>query len=235
MENKESSSFYTNSVTNTGVSFSSIEKKFDETQNQLKETIQSFPWENQEAYTQWLANTYHYVLNSTRILAMGGACMPQNLTPLSNRFIVHAAEEKGHEKLLERDLKYFNLTPPEVPVTIDMQMYHQSLYYWMSPAGGHPIGLMGWILSLEGVATKLGPWAYQKAKSAFSDKATNFLRVHAEEDPDHLEKAFQALKGLPTEELKIALDSIDLYSRQYQNILKTIMESVKNNKVTSAA
>lgn len=207
------------------MNFQDFKSLFEQNLNHLSDTARTYPWENQQAYASWLANTYHYVCNSTRILALAAAHMPPQLTLLSNRFIAHAAEETGHEKLLERDLKSLGYEPKDFPVSHEMKLYHASLYYWMSPAG-NPIGLIGWILSLEGIAAKLGPWGHETTQKIYGTKATNFLRVHAEEDPDHLNKALQAASMFNESQLDLVADSMNMYSQQYAEILKAMAKSL---------
>ncbi len=201
-----------------------FKKNFDHYQKQVCQAVEEFPWENKDAYAKWLADTYHYVTNSTRILALGAGVMPQHHTLFSNRFIKHAAEETGHEQLLTRDIKSLGFNFNTVSVSTEMKVFYRSLYYWISPAG-NPVGLLGWILALEGLATNVGGFANQLAAKNHTNKATNFLRLHSDEDPEHLEKALQITNMLSEDELAIVNESMEFYSLQYINILKAIEKS----------
>lgn len=198
-----------------------LKKRFKETQSALEAQIKNFPWENKKAYGLWLSNSYHYALNSTRILALASGTMPLHLTKLSNRFITHAAEEKGHEKLLENDIKNLGFEMKNLAVSDEMKVYYRSLYYWMTPAG-QSIGLIGWILSLEGLATLCGPWLYSKIKEHHGEKAASFLKVHSDADPDHLDKAFEITTLLSPEEVEVVIESMEMYSKQYLHVLSEI-------------
>lgn len=198
-----------------------IKSVLERTQEKLKKTVQSFPWDEKYCYALWLANSYHYALNSTRLLALASGTMPLHLTKISNRFVQHAVEEKGHEKLLENDIKALGYKIDELPVSNEMKVYYRSLYYWMTPAG-QAVGLIGWILSLEALAANMGPWLNKTANESHGEKTTSFLRVHSDADPDHLNKALEITKLLNEDELKIVAESIEMYSVQYCNVLNEI-------------
>ncbi len=214
------------------MSFAQLKKIFDETQVELISATERFNWSDLQSYGAWLGCTFNYAENSTRLLAMAGGMMPADKTPLSNRFIAHAAEEKGHEKLLLNDIKGLGLSLDHVKPTYEMQCYSRSLSHWIAP-GGNPVGLIGWVLSLEGVAASVGPQIYQKTFSKFGAKATSFLKVHAESDPDHLEKALDITKNLSLPDTLIVCDALEMYSYQYEQVLKSIYD--RSQSVKAAA
>ena len=195
--------------------------QFDIEQTGMDQAVRKFPWQNVEAYIGWLVNSYEYADNSTRILAMAGGVMPGHLTKLSNRFVAHAAEERGHERLLENDAKALGVDIKTAEPTVEMKMFHRSLYYWLSQHGS-PVGLMGWVFALEGLAVRQGPWIYDVCKEAHGPKATGFLKVHSNEDPDHLEKAFGALSFLSAGELDLVAASLHDYIHQYVAVLQAV-------------
>jgi Iron-containing redox enzyme len=203
------------------MSFAQLKKVFDETQKDLIFSTENFNWTDKPSYANWLSCTFDYAENSTRLLAMAGGMMPKDKTSVSNRFINHAAEEKGHEKLLLNDVKGLGLSFEIVRPTYEMQCYSRSLSYWIAP-GGNPVGLIGWVLSLEGVAAAVGPKIFEKVLAKYGAKATSFLKVHAESDPEHLEKALSITKGLSEADTVIVCDALKMYSYQYQRVLESI-------------
>lgn len=203
-----------------------IKQDLEHYQDLLIAEINRFPWHDKMAYAQWLANTYHYAFNSTRVIALGAGTMPPHLTKVSNRFIQHAAEEKGHEKLLENDVKALGLDINLVPVSSVMQVYYRSLYYWVS-AAGNPVGLFGWILSLEALAANAGGHVLAEVKKHHNPKSCSFLNVHSDADPEHLDKALDAVSFLSESELKIVAESLKMYSENYVRLLSEISEGAK--------
>lgn len=206
----------------------SLKQTFDQCQKELEKAAKNLDWKSKELYASWLANSYHYALNSTRLLALASGTMPLHLTKLANRFVQHAAEEKGHEKLLENDIKNLGFNMSDLSVSDEMKVYYRSLYYWMTPAG-QAVGLIGWILSLEGLAANIGPWLYNQAIKHHGEKAASFLKVHSDADPEHLDKAFEITKALNEDEIKIVTEAVEMYSHQYIGILNAI-----KNKIDSA-
>ena len=150
-----------------------IKKNLENYQELMIAAIKQFPWDNKEAYAEWLANTYHYAFNSTRIIALGAGTMPPHLTKISNRFIQHVAEEKGHEVLLQNDVKALDIDIKNLPVTTAMEMYYRSLYFWVSPSG-NPVGLFGWILSLEALAANVGGYILAEVQKHHPPKSSSF-------------------------------------------------------------
>lgn len=201
-----------------------FKKEFERHQTGLEKAAMQFSWEDQEKYLHWLANSFHYVVSSTRLLALAAGCMPAHLTSLSNRFIAHAAEEKGHEKLLVMDLRDFDRRIEDFEVSLEMKFYFRSLYFWVSPASS-PIGLLGWVLSLEGLAASIGPLAYDRVRKAYGGKGTKFLKVHSDADPDHLNKALEAVSGLSPDERRLVLSAAKDYANQYVGFLRSIREN----------
>jgi pyrroloquinoline quinone (PQQ) biosynthesis protein C len=197
-----------------------LKEIFEIEQKKLEEIRKAFPWDNQEAYINWLVNTYEYALNTSKILATTGGRLPGEKNVVSNRFIAHASEEKGHEKLLENDVKNFGLRMNDLQSSILGQAFHQSLYYWMY--ADNPLGIFGWVLALEGFAVRNCTAMYDICNKTFGSKCSSFLKVHAAEDEDHLHKAFESIKSFTGEENALIAHSLKFYSGMYGNLLQKI-------------
>ncbi len=68
--------------------------------------ILKMPWAENEYYCFWLAQSYYYIRNSTRLLASAAANFDVDRQDLFNRFVSHLREENGHEKLAELATNY---------------------------------------------------------------------------------------------------------------------------------
>jgi len=208
-----------------------VRAKFEEVHARMRKAAEAFPWEDKDAYASWLAQTNEYVMHGTRILALTAGHFPMDKTPLAARFIQHATEEKGHEKLLLNDAKALGKELSDLPVLPEAEAFHKSVYYWIYHA--RPGVIMGWILFLEGVAIRTGPMAFERAVKVHG-KATSFLRVHTQEDPDHVDKAFEVLGLFSEKELEDVAHGLELYSALYENIFKAIAARA-GSKTTKAA
>ena len=77
----------------------------------LESTIKSFPWEDPLAYQLWSAQTYYFVLHSTRLFALASSRCLLTENALHFKLLNHLAEEKGHENLALQDLKAMGSKP----------------------------------------------------------------------------------------------------------------------------
>lgn len=217
----------------TGAGIDKIRDCYKEAQAHMAAASANFPWHNKEAYMAWLVDTYCYAVNTTRILAGIGYRLPLSHTQLSNRFVAHAAEEKGHERLLENDVKGLGHNITQLTPSVTGQAFHQSLYYWLS--AGNPLGIFGWVLTLEGFAITEGPRLYEECVKAHGPKTVSFLKVHAAEDIDHVDKAFKILEGLTEEEYVIVDEAIRFQSRLYAQVLNNIAAEYGSRRGKQAA
>lgn len=170
---------------------------FEKTMSELEVAAKEFPWEDPKAYSEWLAQTYFFVVNSTRILALAGARTPLSQNELHQRFIEHANEEKGHEKLLLKDLTELKRTINTFQEKAPTAALYKTQYFWIEHRTTD--AFMGWVVVLEAFAAKFGPYIYSRTKKAHGEKASLFLKVHAHEDQDHIEKAYKEINNLPKE------------------------------------
>lgn len=205
-----------------------VRKTFEKTHAQMQKVAEEFPWENKDAYISWLAQTLEYVSYGTRVLALTAGHFPLDKTALAARFIQHATEEKGHDKLLFNDAKALGVELADVPVIPEAEAFHKSVYYWIYH--GRPGVIMGWILFLEGFAIRSGPAIHERLEKAYGKKPTSFARVHTHEDPDHVDKAFEILRIFSTKELEDVAHGLELYASLYTNICTAIAKNTKNMK-----
>ena len=210
-----------------------IQRRFEEIQNEMHALTQSFPWEEPDAYLSFLAQTLEYATYTTRLLALTAGHFPLSRTSFAARFIQHAAEEKGHDKLLLNDAMALGVDLSSVPVLPEGEAFHKSLYFWIYQ--GRPTVIMGWVLFLEGLAVRSGPDIHARAERAYGRRPTSFLRVHTEEDPDHVEKALALLDEFSEAELREVAHGLELYFGLYAAMLAAIKARASSGGVNRAA
>ncbi|KAF2991256.1 iron-containing redox enzyme family protein [Methylocystis sp. MJC1] len=162
--------------------------------NNVKKEMSACPWENPYAYADFLAQTYYYVCHSTRLLGLAAGLCRVDRDLLHRRFVQHIGEEKLHERLALNDLRGLGLKLEDFPERSITKAFYEAQYYKIERLD--PTALFGYILLLEGVAVSLCPEIYQRIARAHGKQCANFLRVHVEEDVDHLPKAFAQIEGL---------------------------------------
>ena len=202
-----------------------IRETYDEHFEETRRFLVAFPWYSKRVYRDWLIQTYHYVKHTTRLTALAAARMEAEVEDdVHQHMLEHAAEEKNHQKLIINDLEI--LDPDyvynfgELPITT---AFYQSLYYQIDHIS--PWALFGRVIPLEGLASVAGPTLCDKIKKAYEGQEVgSFLNVHAEADPGHVERAFEAVKNVTMNEALAIANGIrmtfDMYNKLLDDILK---------------
>jgi pyrroloquinoline quinone (PQQ) biosynthesis protein C len=189
----------------------------DDCLKQLGRALEIYPWADKLAYGDWLAQTYYYVRHSTRLLATASGRFQHDPTgdAMHHRYAKHIGEEQKHEKLCLHDLEALGLELAALPERTSTRMFWEPQYYKVEHE--NPALLMGYILALEAMSAVKGPWVLAQVRAAHGDRAASFLALHAEEDIDHVAKAYKAIEGLdPVVRTQIAqniVQSTDAYTR----------------------
>jgi hypothetical protein len=117
---------------------------------------------------------------------------------LHYRFAAHMAEEKKHERLALHDLKCLGKSIEELPEHPSTRMFYEPQYFKIEHQT--PLALFGYILPLEAVGPALGARVVEQVTGAFGSSCASFLKLHAAEDVDHLDKALRILDSILEEE-----------------------------------
>jgi hypothetical protein len=195
--------------------------------------LREFPWESREAYASWCAQTYHYVCHSTRLLATSAGRIPLAHDEFYNRYVRHLQEEKGHEKLALRDLEKLGYSIREFPEEANTAAFYQTQYFSVEHV--NPYALLGYILILEGLAASFGPGVYKRTQAAHGKEASTFWKVHAEDDPDHLEQAFQVIEKLDPAAVAVIQENLRQSSERYGVLLETAARAAGRDTEKKAA
>lgn len=194
----------------------------------LKEFKKSFPattFTNKEVYADWLAQTYYYVAHSTALL---GFALPhlKNME-LRHHFEKHLGEEARHDLLVLKDLEKLGYKLDDFPESSITQAFYQSQYYRISFEGG--TSLLGYILFLEAMAVGWGRESYENIKDLHKGSAL-FLKVHAEEDPHHVQNAIGAIMKLSELEQAAILRNMRYTHEIYTQLIQGMIEKHKVKK-----
>ncbi|MFP5384938.1 MAG: iron-containing redox enzyme family protein [Bacteriovoracia bacterium] len=182
---------------------------------QLKYGTKMF--KDKESYGNWLAQTYYFVRHSTSLL---GYAMPHlHNEELRHHFEHHLAEEKRHDLMILKDLERMGKKIEDYEELHLTQAFYQSQYYRIAFEGG--TSLLGYILLLEGLAVCWGRNVYEEIKDQYKG-STLFLKVHAEEDPHHLEAAIQTILKLPEKDQKAVLRNFNYSHEIYSSLIEEI-------------
>jgi hypothetical protein len=189
---------------------------------ELGALLEQFPWEEKRVYADWLAQTYYYVRHTTRLQAVAAARFGFDAhgDMQHQRFLAHAGEEKRHEQLPLDDLRALGLEVADFPERPSTRMFYEPQYFKIEHI--HPLVHFGYLLPLEALGPQHGHRVIARVTAAHGPTTVSFLRVHADEDVGHLEKAFQMVAGLPDEQKRAIGLNIEQTTLGYRTMLLEI-------------
>ncbi|MCB0378102.1 MAG: iron-containing redox enzyme family protein [Bdellovibrionales bacterium] len=184
-------------------------------ENEMKryEQILDLPWNEKNFYMNWLAQSYYYICQSTRILTLAAAHFGIAQDKHHQRFVQHTREEKGHEKLVYADLQKMGYNISNFSQGSEVTAFYATQFYKIQHV--NPISVYGWILSLEGLAITHGKAIHDKVQSSAADLPTKFIALHVEEDVSHMEKALAMVTDLDPDSLKLIEENMILSTDLY--------------------
>jgi len=185
-----------------------------------KDLILGFPWEKKEAYAMWLVQTYQMVNHSTRLVALAGAYVDFTQNDLHARFVDHSKEERGHQLIAVSDLKVMGYSLTDFPCLASSAAMYQIQYYWIQHRGAS--SFFGYTMALECLSATFGSTLYRRVLAAHGAKGTQFLKVHSEDDIDHIQKAFKQIDKLSNEEKALVLENLEISAELYRTMLSDI-------------
>ena len=148
-------------------------------------------WESPEGYANYLAQTYYYVSQSSRIMSIVAGYLPQEHEETHKTILQHASEERGHQFAALKDLERLGYKIENYPELAETRMFWEPQYY---KAQSSPLDFYGYALMLEGTAVLAGPKILSIVEKSHGNKSCGFLRLHCEEDPAHLDMLFNLFK-----------------------------------------
>jgi hypothetical protein len=190
--------------------------------SEIEKSIDQFPWNDKIRYANYLAQTHYYTFHSTRLLAVGAGRMEAPDENLHHRYLKHGSEEKGHQILALNDLSKLGFSIDNFKEMPETSFLYQPQYFYMHHKD--PASLFGYILTLEGGAWLKAKSMYEKASQFHGADKTVFLKVHAEHDPEHIEKAFEYISKLHRDRHESILTNM----RQTNSALKIFFETLEN-------
>jgi hypothetical protein len=189
---------------------------------QLGAAVDAFPWEERAAYTDWVAQTYYYVRHSTRLLALAAARFPMDKrgNALHHRFAAHMNEEKKHEQLALHDISQLGSSIESLPERSSTRTFYEPQYYKIEHI--HPVALFGYILPLEAIGPLCGKRIMPRVTTAHGGQCVAFLKLHVEEDVEHVAKALEIVAGIAAEEQAVIQQNLVQTSYSYAAMLAEI-------------
>ena len=212
-----------------------MRKTIDSYIDQIGKEVEAIDWRQPEMYAAYCAQLYYYVRHSTRILALGASRMPLAENTAHNRYLAHLAEEKNHEILARRDCASVGFEIEDFPELPATRCFYQTQYYMNLQVS--PWAFLGYALLLEGMALRMAHSFGNKIESIHGPKTASFMKVHGNEDEEHLAQAVALLETRPENERKIILESAELsfylHTQMFRD-LKTAVAQMREQKKKAA-
>jgi uncharacterized ferritin-like protein (DUF455 family) len=210
-----------------------LKTKFHLELENIKNEFDKINWADPNKYAEFLAQTYFYARYTTRILALAGVRVPLEERKLHARLLTHAGEERGHDKMILNDLKALGRDIGEFESKPFTSACFQTQYYLIEHV--NPMALYGFILLLEGVSLACGPELYEKVTANFKN-ATTYLKVHIEEDEDHVAQNLKAIETMNPHLLKAIHENLVQTSGFYIGMLRDVVATnALTRKILKAA
>lgn len=213
-----------------------VRLEFDRKVEEVGTLFLNFPWENEQAYAGWLAQTYYFVRHTTVIMALQAARYGASDLRNHNHILSHLSEERDHDPLAFTDLKNLGRRIEDFPEYPETALFYQNQYYMVDHQ--HPSAHLGYSLLLEGIASEFAPEIYQKLLKAYGEKTKKigeFMRVHSAVDQDHYSEGAKLLIDLNERQAHDALRNLEQSSLLYIKILDRIKdETVRTRTVKTA-
>lgn len=183
-------------------------------------------FKDKNIYAEWLAQTYYYVAHSTSLL---GFALPYlKDMELKRHFEKHLGEESRHDLLVLKDIERLGFRMDQFEESAMTQGFYQSQYFRIQFEGA--TSLLGYILFLEAMAVHWGKNSYEQIKDCHKNSVL-FLKVHAEEDPHHVENAIGAILKLSPKEQETIVRNMHFTHEMYCEMLHGMIKKQSVKKV----
>lgn len=199
-------------------------RDYEQEISRLSKRCEKMDWRNKRVYGDYLAQTYYYVSYSTRLLALAAGNMKLEDGVFFKRFLKHIAEESSHEKLAEKDLKNLGFGLDDFSELSATKMFYESQFYKVEHID--PLALMGYILPLEAIAVHEGPKTKNIIESEFGGDCVSFIKLHGEEDPEHITNALKVIKELPAHRVV----AVEVNLKQTIDCMISIFDSIEDRQ-----
>jgi hypothetical protein len=114
--------------------------------NELGESFSTFPWQNEECYKQYLAQSYYYAIHSVRLLQF--AADETSDPELKDRLLDLLKDEMGQENLALNDLRNFGVDIESYPELEETKELYEQIYEGIDLHG--PAAILGYAITLGG-------------------------------------------------------------------------------------
>lgn len=200
--------------------FEEFKQVYTEVMTETKKEVLSYDWADKAFYTAWVGQIYHFLCESTRMIPFAASQFRVEDEELFNRCIEHSMEERGHHMMAINDLKVLGSRLQDHEVLWPTEQLFSYPYHLTEKVD--PIAIFGISAYMEGIAVEVGNEVTETVVEAFGKKAATFLLSHVQDDENHIEEAFGALKTCPESRLPVVMRSFLGANQNFLDMLKQV-------------
>lgn len=206
------------------VSYEDIQFSLNKGLESICSDFDSLDFSDAKTYGNWLSQTYYYVCHSTRLLAHAAARFTvAHYDKEHIQMIEHAKAERMHERIAIHDLNQIGHKIEDFPELAQTKSLYLSIYSLIDRE--NPMSMFGYILILETLSLAKGLDIYKAALENFGPKASTYLKLHTEDDVEHLKSYEKILKEANAKDRQDIKDAIEITAHNYRGMLSGIQES----------
>jgi len=166
------------------------------------------------------------------MIAMSAAWSPSGNHEYFMTLVDHIREEHGHDQIAINDLKALDGSIDQYQENGLSRSIWETQFYKILK---HPSYLFGCGIALETLAAKNLPQLYDRLLKAYPAKACNFVKVHAQEDPQHVSKLLGLTEQCSVSDREEILRSYDQIVDLYYYLLMAVHTESKERSAATAA
>jgi len=205
-----------------------MRREIDSVIQDVGKAMEEVNWDDERTYCNFLAQTYYFATHTVRLLASAASKMEPEDRVFQKRFLEHTREETDHDLILIADLKKFGRSLDE------FQEYSSTSLMWQSQSyliDKDPLFFMGYIIALEEVAAKFGEKMFSTIKGSHK-KGFQFIKVHSEDDIEHIEHAYKVIDSLDEFRKAQILKNAKQTASAYISMLNDVSQASSKGLVT---
>ncbi len=169
---------------------------------------------DKDQFKACLALVYRLIIASEPLLVLASA---RSEGSLSEYFLDHLREERGHAGMLKADL--LTLGFQEIPHSLPAASIAGSQYYLINHED--PAYLLGYMAVLEGSSMSLSD--VDALGKLHGQDSVRTLRLHCEKDPGHFDELVKIIESLDAESRWRVLENASWVSRSLQAAFQTCL------------
>ena len=209
-----------------------IRNGYDDVMKGLCDKLDSMSWDDRPTYGLWLAQAYYLVRHTTRLLALCAGYCSFEQEEMHKRLLVHLEEEHAHDKIAAADLVALGYSIAAMPELSATRRLIQLQYDQLDHKS--PCVFFGYILLLEGLAVMRGQQICDQVACYFGSRTGRFLKLHSDEDVEHVEKALQQVENLDPEHQSSILNNLRQSAGLYLAMLNEVEMSASQCAMETA-